>query len=82
MIQVERCGHKLEMWGQAPLGTEEAGWRRRAPGQTAGGRPLPLQDAGPTGVREWSCSIPVGVPAADTARHESLFNFTAGRTSG
>lgn len=51
MIQVERCGHKLEMWGQAPLGTEEAGWRGHARPDPRGGRPLPLQDAGPTGVR-------------------------------
>lgn len=57
--QVERCGHKLEMWGQAPLGTEEAGWRGHTSPDPKGGRPLPLQDAGPTGVRVRH-SVPAG----------------------
>ena len=77
LIQVERCGHKLEMWGQAPLGTEEAGWRGHASPDPKGGCPLPLQNAGPSGVR-----VRHSVPAADTARHESLVNCTAGRASG
>ena len=59
LIQVERCGHKLEMWGQAPLGTEEAGWRGHASPDPKGGCPLPLQNAGPSGVRVRH-SVPAG----------------------